>query len=173
MSISNARPLVFVNEVSPALAAVRELLAGYNPRGRLAHVKGEYSMSESTEQATASHQYAGGRGGAPYAGQRRKPLFDFSVNLPTLLMMLSMCVTSILFVFGVYSSLDKRIVELEASDKQQELHFQRIEIAQTDSRTEVRQSIDKLGDKIDKLKDSFTFNGAGSRPETSRWTRNN
>jgi uncharacterized coiled-coil protein SlyX len=130
-------------------------------------------MSQPTDQATASRKFAGGTDGSSYIDRGRKPIFDFSVNLPTLLMMLGMCVTSIGFVFGVYSSLDKRILELEASDKQQELHFQRIEISQADSRSEVRQSIDKLGDKIDKLNDKFSFNAAGSRPETSRWTRNN
>lgn len=130
-------------------------------------------MSQGNDQATASREYTGGTSGGPFIGEKRKPMFDFSVNLPTLLMMLSMCITSIGFVFAVYSSLDKRIIELEASDKQQELHFQRIEIAQADSRSEVRQSIDKLGDKIDKLNDKFSYNGAGNRPETSRWTRSN
>ena len=162
---------LFINPRS-FYAAVREMLPSYNSPGRSALVKGECFMSQSNDQATASREYAGGSDGMPHIGHRRKPLFDFSVNLPTLLMMLGMCVTSIGFVFGVYSSLDKRILELEASDKQQELHFQRIEIAQADSRSEVRQSIDKLGDKIDKLNDKFSFNGAGNRPETQRWTRN-
>jgi hypothetical protein len=173
MSISNARPFVAVDQLTPGLRAVRELLASYNPRGRSALVKGEIAMSQGNDQATASREYAGSNGSAPFLDRARKPMFDFSVNLPTLLMMLGMCITSIGFVFGVYSSLDKRILELEASDKQQELHFQRIEISQADSRSEVRQSIDKLGDKIDKLNDKFSFNGAGNRPETSRWTRNN
>ena len=129
-------------------------------------------MSQSNDQATASREHAGDTPGRLYGDHGRKPMFDFSVNLPTLLMMLGMGITSIGFVFGVYSSLDKRILELEAADKQQELHFQRIEISQADSRSEVRQSIDKLGDKIDKLNDKFSFNAAGSRPETQRWTRN-
>jgi uncharacterized coiled-coil protein SlyX len=131
-------------------------------------------MSQLNEQATASREFANnGPDGSLYTKPPGKPLFDFSINVSTLLMMLGMGVTSVAFVFGVYSSLDKRITELEANDKQQELHFQRIEIAQADSRSEVRQSIDKLGDKIDKLNDKFSFNGAANRPETSRWTRSN
>lgn len=171
-----AKHQLCIDDVSPSLTRVRQLLGRYNSLGRLAHAKGENLMTQPNDQATASRDsmYGSPDDRPVYTGgDRRKPSrFDLTINLPTLIMMIGMCVTSIGFVFGVYSSLDKRITELEASDKQQELHFNRLELAQADSRTELRQSVDRLGDKVDKLVDKLSFNSAGNRPETQRWTRN-
>ena len=127
---------------------------------------------QTTAQRDSGADRGSYRGGSHVDSSGRRKLFDLTINLPSLIMLVTMSVTSVGFIFGVYNSLDKRIIELEASDRQQELHFSRLESAQSDSKAEIKQSVEKLGDKVDKLIDRLSYSSAGNRPETRPWTRN-
>lgn len=103
----------------------------------------------------------------------RKPrLFDASINVPTILTMLSMVVVVVVSGFGIYTSFDKRLTTLEQNDREQEAHFQRIEQANAEFRTDIRSSMGNIQTTVTQIRDWMLTDGrVSNRAEAKPWTR--
>ena len=74
--------------------------------------------------------------------------------------------------------LDRRVVDLEHSDKDQEAHFSRVEsaLAQYQASSDrqfddMRRTLSDINKKLDDMHDQLLLNGAGNRPELRKWTK--
>jgi len=74
--------------------------------------------------------------------------------------------------------LDRRVVDLEHSDKDQEAHFARVEAALAQYQAssdrqfdDLRRTLGDMNKKLDDMHDQLLLNGAGNRPETRKWLK--
>ncbi|WLE60278.1 hypothetical protein GIY62_06365 [Burkholderia plantarii] len=107
--------------------------------------------------------------------ERARRQFDTTVNVQTL-------VFSAIAAAGgaivMWYSLVGRVSTLEDHDRQQEAHFQQIERALDQQRTDVKEQLRGIGQdvkdtnkKLDDLSQQLYQNAAGNRPDTRRWAR--
>jgi hypothetical protein len=102
--------------------------------------------------------------------------FDGTINVPTILSVLIAGVSVAYFCVGLYNSLDRRVMTLEASDRAQEQHFNRIESDQSQLRNDMKEQLKSIGsdvkelsNKLDQWKDQMI--NSGNAPGIRRWTR--
>lgn len=136
----------------------RILPRGYNPAGLMADDKEIAHMGAPAPDSTVPNA--------------RPRIFDGSVNIPTLLTTLTMVVTCVGTCFGVYQSFDRRLSALEDSDRQQELHFQRLEASQAEFKSEIKDTLRTMNGTLQEIRDRVIAGSPASRPETRQWTRN-
>lgn len=103
--------------------------------------------------------------------------FDGTINVPTILSILIAGISVAYFCVGLYNSLDRRVMTLEASDRAQEQHFNRIESDQSQLRNDMKEQLKSIGsdvkelsNKIDQWKDQM-INNSGNTTGIRRWTR--
>lgn len=80
--------------------------------------------------------------------------------MPTILSVIAAAATSCVFAVTTYNGIEHRVTVLEQHD-----------IAATDNRTDVRQSLNDINGKLDKLNDKLIANSAGNRPDMQRWSK--
>lgn len=87
---------------------------------------------------------------------RRIPVFDPTINLGHILTFVSF----IIIGAGIYSSLDKRVLVLETSTSRQEMRDMnqdadraRISAETKDATVDIKRSIDRLNEKLDRIND--------------------
>ena len=88
---------------------------------------------------------------------RRKLIFDPTINLGHILTFISFIVIGA----GIYSSLDKRVLVLETSTARQDMRDmtqdsdrQRISNEMKDATIDIKHSIERLNEKLDRINDS-------------------
>ena len=86
----------------------------------------------------------------------RRPIFDPTINLGHLLTFISFIIIGV----GIYSSLDKRVLVLETSTSRQDMRDltqdadrARISAEMKDATIDIKHSIERLNEKIDRLND--------------------
>lgn len=103
---------------------------------------------------------------------RTSKFFDATINVPTILTMVGMIVTVVVFGFGIYTSFDKRLTTLEQNDKEQESHFLRIEQANAEFRTDIRQTMGNIQSTVGQIRDWMISDGrVSNRAEARQWTK--
>lgn len=104
----------------------------------------------------------------------RRSWFDGTINIPTVISVIGAAIGATVFCVGLYNNVSQRVLLLEEHDRQQELHFQAVERAQADLRSDVKDQLKSIGadikDTNSKL-DQLLYNRAGVRPETRGWTK--
>ncbi|MDE1154420.1 MAG: hypothetical protein PW735_01675 [Acidobacteriaceae bacterium] len=90
----------------------------------------------------------------------KRSWFDGTINLPTILSTLVMAVGACGFCINLYNGIEHRVTVLEQHD-----------LAAADNRTEVKDSLKAINDKLDKLNDRLIANSAGQRPDIQRWAK--
>lgn len=91
---------------------------------------------------------------------QEKRWFDGTVNLPTILSVVIAAVAASTFCVGLYNGIEHRVTVLEQHD-----------LAATENRSDVRESLKSINDKLDKLNDKLIANSAGQRPDMQRWAK--
>lgn len=109
----------------------------------------------------------------PYPYDPRVPkMFDMTMNIPTVLSMLSMVAVTIVSVFGLYLSFNSRLATLEMHDREQEEHFARIEAGYSDFKTETNKKLDNISTTVTQVRDWMISDGrVSNQPEAARWTK--
>jgi hypothetical protein len=90
----------------------------------------------------------------------KRSWFDGTVNLPTILSVILAAVAASAFCVGLYNGIEHRVTVLEQHD-----------IAATENRSDVRDSLKSINDKLDKLNEKLITSNAGNRPDIQRWSK--
>jgi hypothetical protein len=90
----------------------------------------------------------------------KRSWFDGTVNLPTILSVVVAAGTACVFAVTTYNGIEHRVTILEQHD-----------IQATENRGDVRQSLQDINTKLDKLNDKLIASSAGNRPDMQRWSK--
>lgn len=110
--------------------------------------------------------------------KQKRNWFDGTINLPTIFSVVAASVSVAYFGVGLYNSIDRRVMTLEQSDRQQEQHFTRIETDQAQLKSDVKEQLRGIATdvkdtnaKLDQVHDQLLMNSAGTRSDTRRWAK--
>lgn len=110
--------------------------------------------------------------------KQKRSWFDGTINVPTIFSVVVAAVSVAYFGVGLYNSIDRRVLTLEQSDRQQEQHFTRIETDQAQIKSDVKEQLRGIAadvkdtnTKIDQVHDQLLMNSAGTRSDTRRWAK--
>lgn len=100
---------------------------------------------------------------------------DTTISLQTMLLWIGgVSVTAVIAWF----SLVGRVATLEEHDRQQELHFARVEAQMDKQQADVKEQLRSIGSdvkdtnsKIDQLRDQLLSNSVVNRPDIKRWSK--
>lgn len=104
----------------------------------------------------------------------RRNWFDGTINIPTVLSIISAAVVVSVFAVGLYNGIDRRVLQLEGAHGEVEKHFARIEQDQQRLRDDVKEQLRGISSDVkdtNQKLDQLLYNRAGARPETKGWTR--
>jgi hypothetical protein len=106
-------------------------------------------------------------------GDRRKPkIFDSTINIPTVMSFIGMIVMVAGFMISIYTSFDKRLSQLENSDKEQEAHFVRLEASNQEFKSDTKGSLNSIQSTVGQIRDWMLQDGrVANRPDAQQWTR--
>jgi hypothetical protein len=104
----------------------------------------------------------------------RRSWFDGTINIPTVLSVVSGVAAASVFCVGLYNNVSQRVLLLEEHDRQQELHFQAVERDQAALRSDVKEQLKGISSDVkdtNQKLDQLLYNRADQRPDTRRWMR--
>lgn len=104
----------------------------------------------------------------------RRSWFDGTINIPTVLSVVSGAVAASVFCVGLYNNVSQRVLLLEERDRQQEIHFQALERDQAALRSDVKEQLKAISSDVkdtNQKLDQLLYNRADQRPDTRRWMR--
>lgn len=93
------------------------------------------------------------------------------VNIPTVLSILTVCASSVVFVVGKVADIDKKANDALRESEVNRAEIKRVETNQITAQRDVRDDIKDLGRKIDALSDRLYDRTGAARPSTREWTK--
>lgn len=93
------------------------------------------------------------------------------INIPTVLSILTVCASSVVFVVGKVGEIDKKADNALRESQVNQAEIKRVETNQITAQRDVRDDIKELGRKIDNLSDRLYDRTGAARPATREWTK--
>lgn len=143
---------------------------GYNRAGRLAVEKGESTMGAPLEDRPAVSQPQGASN-PPYYASPRRPIFNSTIDVKTLLTILSMIIGATLAAVACYQGFDKRITKMEDAQTEIKEHFVRVETAQSDFKNDINGKLKEMQGTLGEIRDRVIAGSPANQPQSKAWTR--
>lgn len=93
------------------------------------------------------------------------------INIPTVLSILTVCASSVVFVVGKVADIDKKANDAMRESEVNRAEIKRVETNQIAAQRDVRDDIKDIGRKIDALSDRLYDRTGNARPGTREWTK--
>lgn len=94
-----------------------------------------------------------------------------SINIPTILSIVTVCASSVVFVVGKVGDIDKKANDALRESEVNRAEIKRVEANQIVAQRDVRDDLKDISRKIDTLSDRLYDRTGTARPATREWTK--